>query len=105
MHLVDDHGRRHVMDAEFLVEADGGHLALIMESRSGPSSGRAARNPDYNQALTILLPAAPLVRDQEASIRGRAGAACDPRAIASGRPRSRSGSHGHSTDAGTKGNQ
>ena len=53
MHLVDDHGR--VMDAEFLVEADGGHLALIIESRSGSSSGRAARNPDYNRALTILL--------------------------------------------------
>jgi hypothetical protein len=53
VHLVDDHDR--VMDAEFLVEADGGHFALIMESRSGASSGRAARNPDYNQVLTILL--------------------------------------------------
>ena len=53
MHLLDDHGR--VMDAEYLVEADGGHLALIMESRSGSSSSRAPRNPDYNRALTILL--------------------------------------------------
>lgn len=53
MQLVNDHGR--VMDAEFLVEADGGDLALIMESRSGSSIGRAARNPDYNPALTLLL--------------------------------------------------
>jgi Protein NO VEIN, C-terminal len=51
--LVDDHGR--VMDAEYLVEADGGYLALIMESSSGSSSGRAPRNPDYNRALTVLL--------------------------------------------------
>ena len=43
------------MDAEFLVEADDGDLALIMESRSGSSSRRAARNPDYNRALTLLL--------------------------------------------------
>jgi hypothetical protein len=43
------------MDAEYLVEADGGHLALIMESRSGKSGRQAPRNPDYNCALTILL--------------------------------------------------
>jgi hypothetical protein len=53
VHLVDDHGR--VVDAKFLVEADGGHLALMMESHSGSSSGRAARNPYHNQALTLLL--------------------------------------------------
>lgn len=35
VHLVDDHGR--AMDAEYHIEADGGHLALIMESRSGLS--------------------------------------------------------------------
>jgi len=51
--LVDDHGR--VMDAEYLIEADGGHLAVIMESRSGMSGRRAPRNPDYNRVLTILL--------------------------------------------------
>jgi hypothetical protein len=51
--LVDDHG--NVMDAEYLIEADGGHLALIMESRSGMSGRRAPRNPDYNRVLTILL--------------------------------------------------
>jgi Protein NO VEIN, C-terminal len=53
VHLVDDHGR--AMDAEYLVEADGGYLALIVESRSGMSGRRAPRNPDYNRALTILL--------------------------------------------------
>lgn len=53
MHLVDDHGR--VLDAEYLVEPDGSHLALIMESRSGSSSGRAPRNPDYNRTLAILI--------------------------------------------------
>lgn len=53
MQLADDDGR--VLDAEYLVEADGDHLALIMESRSGSSSSRAPRNPDYNRALTALL--------------------------------------------------
>jgi hypothetical protein len=43
------------MDADYLVEADGGHLALIMESRSGSSGTRAPRNPDYNRALAVLL--------------------------------------------------
>jgi hypothetical protein len=53
VHLVDDSGR--ALDAEYLLEADGGHLALIMESRSGMSGRRAPRNPDYNRALTVLL--------------------------------------------------
>jgi hypothetical protein len=53
VHPVDDRGR--AMDAEYLVEADGGHLALIMESRSGSSGTRAPRNPDYNHALGVLL--------------------------------------------------
>jgi hypothetical protein len=43
------------MDAEFSVEADGDRLALVMESRSGTSGRRAARNPDYNRALAVLL--------------------------------------------------
>jgi hypothetical protein len=51
--LVDDHGR--ALDADYLVEADGGHLAVIMESRSGSSGTRAPRNPDYNRALAVLL--------------------------------------------------
>ena len=53
MQLVDDSGR--ALDAEFLLEPDGGHLALVMESRSGMSGSRAPRNPDYNRALTVLL--------------------------------------------------
>jgi hypothetical protein len=53
VHLVDDHAR--ALDAEYHVEADGGFLAVIMDSRSGISGRRAPRNPDYNQALTILL--------------------------------------------------
>jgi 5-methylcytosine-specific restriction enzyme A len=51
--LVDDHGR--ALDAEYTVEPDGSSLALIMASRSGMSGSRSPRNPDYNQALTILL--------------------------------------------------
>jgi hypothetical protein len=51
--LTDDSGR--CLDADYLIEPDGGHLALIMESRSGTSRSRAPRNPDYNRALTVLL--------------------------------------------------
>jgi hypothetical protein len=53
VHLIDDHG--HALDAEYFVETDGSHLALIMKSRSGMSGRRAPRNPDYNRTLTILL--------------------------------------------------
>jgi hypothetical protein len=51
--LVDNRGR--VLAAEYLVEADGSYLALVLESRSGMSGSRPPRNPDYNQALTVLL--------------------------------------------------
>lgn len=51
--MVDDDDKR--LDAEFQVEADGDLLALIMESRSGASGSRPARNPDYNRSLTVLL--------------------------------------------------
>jgi Domain of unknown function (DUF3883) len=51
--LVDDRGR--VLAADYFVEADGAHLALVMESRSGMSGLRRPRNPDYNRALTVLL--------------------------------------------------
>ena len=50
---LDDGGKQ--LDAEYDVETDGRHLALIMESRSGVSGSRSARNPDYNRALTVLL--------------------------------------------------
>ena len=51
--MVDDRGR--TLTAEYLVEADGAHLALMLESRSGMSGSRPPRNPDYNRALAILL--------------------------------------------------
>jgi hypothetical protein len=51
--LVDDRGR--ALAADYQIEADGGRLALVMESRSGMSGSRAPRNPDYNRALTVLL--------------------------------------------------
>jgi hypothetical protein len=51
--LTDDSGRR--LDAEYLVEPNGGHVAPIMESRSGTSRSRAPRKPDCNRALTVLL--------------------------------------------------
>jgi Domain of unknown function (DUF3883) len=53
MHLMDDDSVR--LDAQYSVEAEGEHLALIMESRSGRPAGQAGRNPDYNHALTLLL--------------------------------------------------
>src|SRR5215471_4913857 len=53
MHLADDRGG--VLAAEYQVETDGAHLALIVESRSGASGSRPPRNSDYNQALTVLL--------------------------------------------------
>ena len=51
--LIDDLGCP--LDAEYLVEADGGALAVIVESRSGMSGRRPPRNTDYNRALTMLL--------------------------------------------------
>jgi hypothetical protein len=42
-HLVDDQGR--ALDAEYVVETDGAHLAVILESRSGMSGSRAAAEP------------------------------------------------------------
>lgn len=44
-----------VLDADFHVEADGEHLALIMESSSGASGSRQGRNRQYNEALRLLL--------------------------------------------------
>jgi 5-methylcytosine-specific restriction protein A len=49
MRLIDDRGR--VLAAEYTVEPDEPHLAVLWESRSG----RPERNPDYNRALTVLL--------------------------------------------------
>jgi len=49
MRLEDDSGR--VLAAEYAVEPDKSHLAVLWESRSG----RPERNPDYNRALTVML--------------------------------------------------
>lgn len=51
--VLDDDGQ--TLNAEYAVETDGSRLALIMESRSGTSGARPPRNPDYNQALKLLL--------------------------------------------------
>jgi hypothetical protein len=53
MLVTDDDGR--ALDAECSVERDGEVLALILESASGPSGSRPARNVDYRRALTVLL--------------------------------------------------
>src|SRR5262245_10080023 len=45
---------KNALDAEFSVEKEGSHLALILESSSGrPGGGR--RNADYNSALDLLI--------------------------------------------------
>ncbi len=48
-------GSGQLLDAEYAVEAERADLALIMESRNGRYGKQPPRNPDYNQALTILL--------------------------------------------------
>ncbi|MFD6640167.1 hypothetical protein ACFWDN_30610 [Micromonospora chalcea] len=53
MRMTDDHGQ--VLDAEFSVEPDGNHVAVILESMSGRATGRAARNTDYRAALELIL--------------------------------------------------
>lgn len=53
MYAQDDDGKR--LDAKYEVERDGEGLALVMFSASGASGGRQPRNPDYQQALLVLL--------------------------------------------------
>jgi hypothetical protein len=55
-----------VLDAEYSIELEGDHLALILESSSGPAGPRQARNTDYRRALTLLLAR---LRDLDAVIR------------------------------------
>lgn len=50
---MDDRGV--MLDAQYSLEAEGEHLALILESRSGRPAGQAGRNAHYNRALTLLL--------------------------------------------------
>jgi hypothetical protein len=49
--MTDD----QVLDAEYSVETDGDHLAIVLESMSGRAEGRAHRNTDYRPALELLL--------------------------------------------------
>lgn len=53
MQALDDEGRP--LDAEYSVEADEGRLALVLDSAGGADKLRPARNPQYLQALAILL--------------------------------------------------
>lgn len=53
MHPYSDEGSP--IAAAFSVETDADYFAVILESRSGPSRGTPARNPEYNIALQLLL--------------------------------------------------
>ncbi|WP_089949541.1 hypothetical protein [Lentzea xinjiangensis] len=54
MRATDDAGA--VLDAEFEVEPDGDHLALVMKSAGGKVGGSPhGRNHQYNTALELLL--------------------------------------------------
>jgi 5-methylcytosine-specific restriction enzyme A len=52
MQASDDDGT--VLDAEFHIEVEGPHLALVMES-SGGKVASGTRNPAYNDAMDVLL--------------------------------------------------
>ncbi|MEV4764690.1 DUF3883 domain-containing protein [Micromonospora chokoriensis] len=51
--MTDDHGQ--ALDAEYSVERDGDHLAVILESMSGRADGRPPRNTHYRPALELIL--------------------------------------------------
>ena len=53
MQLFDDHGKR--LNAKYEAQAEGTGIAITMQSRSGSSDARDARNPEYNAALEVLL--------------------------------------------------
>ncbi|WP_395110603.1 hypothetical protein [Actinomadura sp. SCN-SB] len=55
MRATDDDGRE--LDAEYAVEIEPGSelLSLVLESSSGASTKRAARNTEYRPALRLLL--------------------------------------------------
>ncbi|MEU7474522.1 hypothetical protein AB0A63_00975 [Lentzea sp. NPDC042327] len=54
MRATDDSGA--VLNAEFEVEADGDHLALVVKSAGGRVTGSPhGRNHQYNPALELLL--------------------------------------------------
>jgi hypothetical protein len=43
------------LDADIGVEMADGRLAITMHSGSGVSAGRPPRNPDYGEALRVIL--------------------------------------------------
>ncbi|PSL57852.1 hypothetical protein B0I31_10163 [Saccharothrix carnea] len=54
MRVVDEAGGE--LNADFSVEADGGRLAVVLESAGGQTAdGRGARNAHYRPALEVLL--------------------------------------------------
>src|SRR5262249_50544069 len=48
-------GSGRTLDAEFSVERHDGRLSLVLESAGGADGNRPARNPDYRDALGVLL--------------------------------------------------
>lgn len=53
VYAEDDDGKR--LDAKYAVNADDGWVTLVLDSASGASSRRAARNTQYRSALELLL--------------------------------------------------
>ncbi|MGH3281301.1 MAG: hypothetical protein ACRDNW_19500, partial [Trebonia sp.] len=53
MYAYGDDGKR--LDASYEVERDGGGVALILASAGGKHGDRPATNPQYKDALLILL--------------------------------------------------
>jgi hypothetical protein len=52
-YLVDDQGR--ALEAEYVVETDGAHLAVILETAAACRARGPPRNPDYNRVLAVRL--------------------------------------------------
>ncbi|GAA3462123.1 hypothetical protein ACFFSW_14130 [Saccharothrix longispora] len=53
MPFTNDSGRP--LHADFAIEAEGDGLSLVLASSSGRAAGRDVRNPDYREALELLL--------------------------------------------------
>ena len=53
MDVYDEGGQR--LQAGYGVEPEGELYHLLFESRGGPKTGPDARNPDYADALELLL--------------------------------------------------
>ncbi|MFE9749227.1 hypothetical protein ACFYOT_30320 [Saccharothrix saharensis] len=53
MRVADDAGDE--LNADFSVEPDGEHLAVVLESAGGRTAGGGVRNADYRPGLEVLL--------------------------------------------------